>query len=343
MAPIALVEAKTPAVATQDEVLKKKDLGQIEVLDLPQLYTRPSYLTLTHLLHNLALPPPSWDAPANAPVADPKGLTKYLTTIISSPLKWLADDSEREQIWDLASARLSERCGRSARGDMSRTFRIPLGDGEETEVRIFEPSLTEDQLGLKTWGSAYSLCKRLPELYGEGKLVPRCEAGEKALELGSGTGLLGIGWAGVTGMGTVLTDLPEIEANLRRNVEDNRDDVAGVMEVGVLDWTRNGEATIGMGRYRVVLAADPIYSKEHPGWLVGVVVERLERREGARFVLEIPIREGYSWERDEVRRLLEEGGLEVVGEGRGVGRDDWGGGEVEGWWSVWTWKKECLE
>jgi hypothetical protein len=222
---------------------------------------------------------------------------------------------------------------------MTRTFRIPLGKGNgEVDVRIFEPSLTEDQLGLKTWGSAYSLCKRLTELYNT-ELIPKAEPEDKALELGSGTGLLGMGWAAVTAISTVFTDLPEIVPNLTKNVDNNRFDISTEMQCGVLDWTKNDEASIGTERYRYVLAADPIYSKEHPAWLVGVVVKRLKKSEDARFILEIPIREGYSWERNEVRRLLEEGGLVVVGEGRGIGRDDWGGGEVEGWWSVWTWKR----
>jgi hypothetical protein len=44
---------------------------------------------------------------------NPSGVTEYLTTIISSALKWLDTDDLREQIWDVAAARLSERAGRA--------------------------------------------------------------------------------------------------------------------------------------------------------------------------------------------------------------------------------------
>ncbi len=43
---------------------------------------------------------------------DPPGLTRYLTSIISSQLSWIEDEATRERIREAASRRLSERCGR---------------------------------------------------------------------------------------------------------------------------------------------------------------------------------------------------------------------------------------
>lgn len=43
---------------------------------------------------------------------DPREIAAYLSTIIKSPLSWL-EDEDREAIWDEASRRFSERCGRS--------------------------------------------------------------------------------------------------------------------------------------------------------------------------------------------------------------------------------------
>ena len=87
------------------------------VLDLPQIYTKPSLDVLIEALNLLELGPPSWDASdaREPPVQDdPQAIASYLTKIVSSPLKWLDDDG-REQIWDLASRRLSERSGRTGK------------------------------------------------------------------------------------------------------------------------------------------------------------------------------------------------------------------------------------
>lgn len=49
-------------------------------------------------------------------VQDPREIAAYLSTIIKSPLSWL-EDEDREAIWDEASRRFSERCGRSGTSD----------------------------------------------------------------------------------------------------------------------------------------------------------------------------------------------------------------------------------
>lgn len=92
--------------------------GFTTVLDLPQLYTHPSAADLTTTLALLAIEPASWDsknhlnddeAPA---LIDEAGVPKYLTGIIASQLGWI-DDKRREEIWEAASRRLSERSGRT--------------------------------------------------------------------------------------------------------------------------------------------------------------------------------------------------------------------------------------
>lgn len=89
------------------------------VLDFPQLYSKPSSQALTNILELLKLKPPSWDGSAviDRPFVDgtPQAVASYLTKIISSPLTWLDDDETREDIWDLAGKRLSERSGRTGK------------------------------------------------------------------------------------------------------------------------------------------------------------------------------------------------------------------------------------
>lgn len=88
------------------------------VLDLPQLYTQPSAADLITTLERLAIEPASWDLKARLndgeaqAVIDEAGIPNYLTGIVSSQLSWI-NDERREEIWEAASRRLSERSGRT--------------------------------------------------------------------------------------------------------------------------------------------------------------------------------------------------------------------------------------
>lgn len=210
----------------------------------------------------------------------------------------------------------------------TRFFRI----SPTLELQIHEPTLTADNLGLKTWASSYLLSKRLPQLP-----LPRLGPGARVLELGAGTGLVGLAVAGTWDVAVVLTDLPDIVPNLRRNVEANEGVVGGRVEVAVLDW-REGEGGGVEGKFGLVVAADPIYEPEHPGLVARMVGTWLERGGGARAVVEMPLRAGFEGERAAFRACMAAEGLVVVGEGEETGRDDWGdGGEVRCWWAVWAW------
>lgn len=88
------------------------------VLDLPQLYTRPTASELLKALQLLAIKPPSWVHDSSQqknqalnPVSE-EGIPKYLTGVVASKLSWL-DEDRREEIWETASKRLSERAGRT--------------------------------------------------------------------------------------------------------------------------------------------------------------------------------------------------------------------------------------
>ena len=86
------------------------------VLDLPQVYEKPSGTDLVKALALLSLQPRTFGTTADVvkgPVIQPAGVTRYLTSIIASPLAWFDNDELREAIWDAAAARLSERSGRT--------------------------------------------------------------------------------------------------------------------------------------------------------------------------------------------------------------------------------------
>lgn len=88
------------------------------VLDLPQLYTRPTASELLETLQLLAIKPPSWIHNSSQqknralnPISE-EGIPKYLTGVVASKLSWV-DEDRREEIWETASKRLSERAGRT--------------------------------------------------------------------------------------------------------------------------------------------------------------------------------------------------------------------------------------
>lgn len=353
------------------------------MLDLPQIYTKPSSQRILDTLSLLSLEPQSWDK--NAAQSKPKvrsnGVPQYLTRIISSPLDWIKDDAEKEKIWDSASLRLSERSGRTGMGAISRYFSIPLAaeptnssstmkpvitssQEQDTtiQVSIHEPALTEDNLGLKTWASSFVFARNWHTLRDRIPLVFDKDENKTILELGAGTGLVGIAAAAVLGANVLLTDLPEIVPNLERNIASNQDIInsrEGSARAAMLDWTvpekiiypeeTDGSrgpvvAEGGTSTYPLIVAADPIYSKEHPAWLVQTINCHLSHGPDARVLIQIPIREAYAEERADLKDRMISIGLELCHEQTETGYDDWSDGqgeelsEVECWLGMWKWK-----
>ena len=146
---------------------------RISVLDLPQLHSKPSTATLLRILSQLSICPSSFDGSRIEPSLqiDEAGITGYLTRFIASQLAWIPSDEEREEIWEAASQRLSERSGRMAMSTISRRFSIcdygVRRDGTPPRyisVQINEPSMTEDKVGHKTWTGSFLLAQRLPTM-----------------------------------------------------------------------------------------------------------------------------------------------------------------------------------
>lgn len=365
------------------------------VLDLPQIYQRPSANVLLSTLADLSVLPPSWNAPASpSPVnraskrkIKNQGIPAYLTKIISSPLAWIEDDGIKEHIWEIAALRLSERSGRTGMGGFSRVFEIPLspapfstgddnersssvreaireGDREVLRVSLHEPALSEDNLGLKTWAASYLLAQRLPLL--KSSLFPGLESDIPILELGSGTGLVGLAAAAIFGCAVLLTDLPAIVPNLERNARANTDVIAandGNVRVAILDWTRPQDIIYTdvekpdpvpacsphrHHAFSFILAADPIYSSSHPELIVNAIAYHLSRDPNARVVIELPLREAFGRERTDLKERLQKMRLTLIEQGEDLGYDDWtettDNGEerrveVRCWWGIWGWSE----
>lgn len=309
------------------------------VHDLPQIYQRPQASALLHALELLSFRPSNFSGTSSfdgiSPRVAEQGVPGYLTSIVSSSLSWIKDDEAKESIWNAASSRLSERSGRNAMPAITRTFEV----NDDLSISLHEPTLTEDNLGLKTWTSSLLLSRRLGECR---RYLPR-EFNE-VLELGAGTGLVGIAAACLWRTHVLLTDLVEIVPNLQRNLEQNGGLIErshGSAEARALDWADGTHSPRKEDdKFMVILAADPIYSSDHPKILVNTVRRWICPDPRARFIVELPLRDRYDGERQDLRESMKSQGFELVIEGTDTGYDDWHGrdGEpalVECWWSIW--------
>lgn len=155
------------------------------VLDLPRISQKPAAEELLNILTVIEPNQPrlisiTWSSKlcnqsseihAARPVirVSNKLLAQYLTSIISSQLQWIPDDEQKEQIWELASQRLSERAGRTAMLGRTRSYLIyrrtrSWSNEKKWDIHLREPTLTQDNLGLKTWTASHVLAQRLANL-----------------------------------------------------------------------------------------------------------------------------------------------------------------------------------
>ncbi|KAI1444049.1 putative methyltransferase-domain-containing protein [Annulohypoxylon stygium] len=315
----------------------------ISVADFPQVWQKPSAEELLESLKKLQVEPPIWNPKTSRKIIIEtcqnaaqfrREVAAYLSSIVSSSLGWIEDDDEKEALWDEASRRLSERCGRAAMGEITRRWPLESQASTPFELIIREPPITGDSLGLKTWGSSYLLAQYLGEI-AKKSLSHLLRLGQpnlslNVLELGSGTGLLGMAAAAIWQTNVVLTDLPSIIPNLVFNIEKNRSTIetlGGGIDSGALTWGSdedNAERFSKKNQFEIVLVADPLYDDDHPELLSSVIHEHLMTDKDARAVIMVP-------QRDLVTKKLiakfllsmASCGLVLLEEQTLVGQDDW--------------------
>ncbi|KAI4161177.1 MAG: hypothetical protein LQ342_005072 [Letrouitia transgressa] len=358
-----------------------EDETTFTVHDLPQIYTKPSPNVLLITLDRLRLLPDPWDGTqtTKANHINEFGIPRYLTSIIASPLAWIKDEELREQIYKSASLRLSERSGRTAIPSITRTFRfLPSNSSVPVSITLHEPTLTADNLGHKTWLASNLLARRLPKLAphipifnpaAEAQLLLRQQNKQtlqepppgsngqidshsdslpsikpQVIELGAGTGLVGLTCASLYPVHVYMTDLPAIVPNLQANVDANWRNMKGTTSAEVLDWSTIPAEKGFAERFSLVVAADPLYSPDHPAWLVATIHHTLKKGKDARVIMELPLRNVYKPEIEEFKEGMHALGLLILEEGEEGGFDDWEEMDEEGemvkvrcWWAVWGW------
>ncbi|KAI4870205.1 putative methyltransferase-domain-containing protein [Hypoxylon rubiginosum] len=319
------------------------------IADFPQVWQKPSSEELLASLKRLQVEPPIWSPGTPRKVIQETyrnaaqfrlEVAAYLSSIIKSNLGWIQDDDEKEALWEEASRRLSERCGRAGMGEITRRWPFESQTSTPFELIIREPPITGDCLGLKTWGSSYLLAQSLDKI-ARSSLSHLLSLGQSnqsldVLELGSGTGLLGMAAAAIWQANVALTDLPSIVPNLSYNVEVNRSNIealGGIVDSGALTWGSeidSAERFTNKNQFKIVLAADSLYDDDHPELLSSAIDTHLVADKDARAIIMIPQRDLTT--KKLVARfvsIMTTYNLRVLEENTLVGQDDWDGDDDE--------------
>ncbi|RVD81447.1 uncharacterized protein DFL_009311 [Arthrobotrys flagrans] len=229
-------------------------------------------------------------------------------------------------------------------GYATKTFQVPVDTaGTTISIKITEPNLTAQNLPLETWASSHILASLLRHI----NINFPVSSNNKdidvlpILELGAGTGLVGISAGTIWQKPVILTDLEPIIPGVKPDA----------INCGTLDW--KSPTILSMhtdkriyfstnSKAHVILAADTVYSEEHPRLLGDVIKNWLDKDREARVVIAYPMRVAYLEEIRELWERFEEVGLEAIDEGKETADGGLFDDELLIEWSVWRWKEEAL-
>lgn len=253
------------------------------------------------------------------------------------------------------------------------TYNISRGDaGSDFPVQIHvDPSISADNLPLTTWGSSYVLANALHNISIDRRAFT--EGSIHILELGAGTGLVGLSASVIWKGNVVLTDLSGIVPGLAQNIKANTEllSAAGTTaRCGSLDWTspehlelqdssalpayhglypekdESGEHDIVEDhqpsnsnlKASIIVAADIIYDADHPEMFVNTVFTWLKPGQHSRVVVALPQRPAYDEARQEMRHRLEAGGLIAIQDGEADAGEEFEDERVI-CWDVFKWNE----
>lgn len=246
------------------------------------------------------------------------------------------------------------------RPDKRSTYLISKTVSEQIPLVIVETACRAENLTLTTWSSSVVLSNTLHKL---DIVLPLPAAGHgfSVLELGAGTGLSGLSGACVWRSRALLTELPEIVPGLQANIDANAAVLAAEgagAGCGTLDWNSPTEIhlygpssssssaptahTIHVAdeanKFPIVMAADTMYTEDHPELLTRTMAACLSRTPEARVVVCWPMRVCYLDHSREFWRLMDERGLVTVQEGQEYADFDGLDDEPLHEWCVFRWK-----
>jgi predicted nicotinamide N-methyase len=220
---------------------------------------------------------------------------RWLTTLVSRIGQLDMDDSDTEPIVQDAAGLLAICAGTAAAGTRSRAFVFSQPDKiSNVKVQLIDLPLDNQDytsVGAQTWGGGCLLADMLVQAPSDFGLRPPPGRPLRVLELGAGTGLVGLAAGKLLqelciSSELVLSDFhPTVLDNLRNNVASNFPDTSASVSIAVhcLDWSQF--ATLPSSPvdalfdrpFDIILGADIVYEIEHAKWL-RCCVETLLRR-----------------------------------------------------------------
>lgn len=224
-------------------------------------------------------------------------VVQWLTALISRTGHLSEEVANWESVIQHAAGLLAIYAGAASAGIRSRIFAFPSRRTQKTEivkVQINDLPLDNQDyssVGAQTWGGACLLADIIVTSPREFGLVPRRKRDLRVLELGAGTGLVGLAAgrlllaSGVPSK-VVTTDFhPTVLKNLRDNIALNSPPSEAAVSVSAhfLDWSTfsvsaSEERTPPFDdAFDVIYGADIIYELEHAKW-IKACVETLLRK-----------------------------------------------------------------
>ncbi|CAG8831080.1 34090_t:CDS:2, partial [Racocetra persica] len=228
------------------QLIPEANNSSLESLHLPFIQKeQPSYETLSTVLQQFEhyfldkQTKPIWETSNSQEYIEETSFANrraidWLTRIIASPLEWIHVESQREEVVERAAKCIAAACGKVASGPIIRdwSFPAPPGSNKPISLKIRDSTLLDDDVGFKTWGAAYLLARRCTS----GQAMPLDKIQSTfILEIGTGTGLVGLTCAMIGCLNVLLTDYHlNVLSNVAYNI--NLNQLQNVVKVEKLDW-----------------------------------------------------------------------------------------------------------
>ncbi|KAJ7728146.1 putative methyltransferase-domain-containing protein [Mycena maculata] len=246
---------------------------------------------------------------------------RWLTYLINNADRFQAPPSDFDTVVDRAAALLANCGGPASAGIISRIFEFPSTRGSIRVTLRDIPLENGDfsSVGAQTWGGACVLAEIIAAQPSDFGLLDR-PAPLRVLELGAGTGLVGISLAKAAEQvdGTVnivCSDFyPSVLQNLALNIATNFPATERTIEAHFLDWSSFMEATPAPrlppfdAPFEVILGADIVYEPTHAAWIHSCVSQLLDTTPASQFHLVIPLRPTHAQESNSVETVFQSDG-----------------------------------
>jgi len=230
---------------------------------------------------------------------------RWLTSLIgrANELPFECEDTRDRVIDDAAFilSSFSEVASGGVEEALTRDFSFSTASSETINIRLNDAPLSgtdHTDVGLQSWGASIvfsGLMCASPERFG----LERLPANASIIELGAGTGLIGLTAAkmlphlSATNASILATDYhPLVLENLRANIATNFPSTSAHIDTMLLDWS--SPPTSLESSADMIFAADVVYAPEHAAWLRDCVAQLL--KPGGLFWLVVTVRKDGKFE-----------------------------------------------